>query len=60
MKPDAIVAVTNSAMAALHRFGDSAVFVIVSDPVGMHYVDSFAEPGGRAFRFEHSTRRPVA
>ena len=23
MKPDAIVAVTNSAMAALHRFGDS-------------------------------------
>jgi putative ABC transport system substrate-binding protein len=47
MKPDAILAVSNSTMAALHREASSipTVFVAVSDPVGMHYVDSLARPG---------------
>ncbi|HEV7409229.1 MAG TPA: ABC transporter substrate-binding protein [Bradyrhizobium sp.] len=46
-KPDAVLAMTNSAMAALHReaSGIPTVFVMVSDPVGMRYVDSFAHPG---------------
>ena len=53
MKPDAILAVTNSAMAALHREASRIpiVFVMVSDPVGMHYVDSFAHPGGNVTGF---------
>jgi putative ABC transport system substrate-binding protein len=53
MKPDAIVAMTNSAMAALHREASAipTVFVMVSDPVGMHYVDSFARPGGNVTGF---------
>jgi putative tryptophan/tyrosine transport system substrate-binding protein len=53
MKPDAILAVTNSAMAALHRERSRIpiVFVMVSDPVGMHYVDSFAQPGGNVTGF---------
>jgi putative ABC transport system substrate-binding protein len=46
-RPDIILAVTNTAMAALHREASAApiVFVMVSDPVGMGYVDSFARPG---------------
>jgi len=53
MKPDAILAVTNSAMAALHREASRIpiVFAMVSDPVGMHYVDSFAQPGGNVTGF---------
>jgi putative ABC transport system substrate-binding protein len=53
MKPDAILAVTNSAMAALHREASSipTVFAMVSDPVGMHYVDTFAQPGGNVTGF---------
>jgi|SRR6266851_447384 len=53
MKPDAVLAVTNTAMAALHREASSipTVFVMVSDPVGMHYVDSFALPGGNVTGF---------
>ena len=53
MKPDAILAMTNSAMAALHRQASTIpiVFVMVSDPVGMHYVDSFARPGGNVTGF---------
>jgi putative ABC transport system substrate-binding protein len=53
MKPDAVLAVTNSAMAALHREASviPTVFVMVSDPVGMHYVDSFAQPGGNVTGF---------
>jgi putative tryptophan/tyrosine transport system substrate-binding protein len=52
-KPDAILASTNTAMAALHReaSGIPTVFVMVSDPVGMHYVDSFAHPGGNVTGF---------
>jgi putative ABC transport system substrate-binding protein len=46
-QPDIILAVTNTAMAALHREASAVpiVFVMVSDPVGMDYVDSFARPG---------------
>jgi putative tryptophan/tyrosine transport system substrate-binding protein len=53
MKPDAIFAGTNTAMAALHREASAipTVFVMVSDPVGMHYVDSFAHPGGNVTGF---------
>jgi putative ABC transport system substrate-binding protein len=53
MKPDAILAATNTAMAALHREASAipTVFVMVSDPVGMHYVDSFALPGGNVTGF---------
>jgi putative ABC transport system substrate-binding protein len=53
MKPDAILAMTNSAMAALHREASRipTVFVMVSDPVGMHYVRSFAQPGGNVTGF---------
>jgi hypothetical protein len=53
MKPDAILAGTNTAMAALHREASAipTVFVMVSDPVGMHYVDSFAHPGGNVTGF---------
>jgi putative ABC transport system substrate-binding protein len=53
MKLDAILAITNSAMAALHRETSRipTVFVMVSDPVGMQYVDSFAHPGGNVTGF---------
>jgi putative tryptophan/tyrosine transport system substrate-binding protein len=53
IKPDAILAGTNTAMAALHResLATPTVFVMVSDPVGMHYVDSFAHPGGSVTGF---------
>jgi putative ABC transport system substrate-binding protein len=53
MKPDAILAITNSAMAALHQEASAipTVFVMVSDPVGMRYVDSFAHPGGNVTGF---------
>jgi len=47
MHPDLILAATNTAMAALHREAPSLpiVFVMVSDPVGMGYVESFSRPG---------------
>jgi ABC-type uncharacterized transport system substrate-binding protein len=47
MHLDLIVAATNTAMAALHREVPSLpiVFVMVSDPVGMGYVESFSRPG---------------
>lgn len=53
MKPDAILAMSNSAMAALHREASRipTVFVMVSDPVGMRYVDSFARPSGNVTGF---------
>jgi putative tryptophan/tyrosine transport system substrate-binding protein len=46
-KPDLIFAHTNTGMAALHREGSSipVVFAMVSDPVGMGYVDNMARPG---------------
>jgi putative ABC transport system substrate-binding protein len=47
MQPDVILAHTNTGMAALHRETSAIpiVFVMVSDPVGMHYVDSLSRPG---------------
>lgn len=47
MRPAAIVAITNTAMAALHHEATSipVVFINVSDPVGVGYVDSLAHPG---------------
>ena len=47
MQPDILIAHTNTSMAALHREAPTTpiVFVMVSDPVGMHYVDSMARPG---------------
>ena len=53
MHPDLIVAVSNTAMAALHREGPSLpiVFVLVSDPIQMGYVESFSHPGGNVTGF---------
>jgi putative ABC transport system substrate-binding protein len=46
-KPDVLFAIANTSMAALHAEGSAipTVFAMVSDPVAMHYVDSFARPG---------------
>jgi putative ABC transport system substrate-binding protein len=48
MRPAAIVAVSNTSMAALHHASTTIpiVFVNVSDPVGMGYVTSLSRPGG--------------
>jgi putative ABC transport system substrate-binding protein len=45
--PDLIFVTSNTSMAAIHaeRSTIPTVFAMVSDPVGMHYVDSFARPG---------------
>jgi putative tryptophan/tyrosine transport system substrate-binding protein len=53
LQPDVLFAVTNTSMAALHaeRSDIPTVFAMVSDPVGMHYVKSFARPGGKATGF---------
>jgi putative ABC transport system substrate-binding protein len=47
LKPDVLFALTNTSMAALQAEGSTipTVFAMVSDPVGMHYVDSFSRPG---------------
>jgi putative tryptophan/tyrosine transport system substrate-binding protein len=47
VQPDVILAHTNTGMAALHREASTVpiVFVMVSDPVGMQYVDNMARPG---------------
>ena len=47
LKPDVLFAITNTSMAALHAEGSTipTVFAMVSDPVAMHYVDSYARPG---------------
>jgi putative ABC transport system substrate-binding protein len=52
-KPDVILAVTNTSMAALEAEGSRipTVFAMVSDPVGMHYVESFSHPGGNVTGF---------
>ena len=48
MRPAVIVAVSNTSMAALHQASTTIpiVFVNVSDPVGMGYVNSLSRPGG--------------
>jgi putative ABC transport system substrate-binding protein len=52
-KPDVIFAATNTSMAALQAEGSHVptVFAMVSDPVGMHYVQSFSHPGGNVTGF---------
>jgi putative ABC transport system substrate-binding protein len=53
LQPDVLVAVTNTSMAALHAEHSNipTIFAMVSDPVGMHYVESFSRPGGNATGF---------
>ncbi len=51
--PDVLFAITNTSMAALHAEHSNipTVFAMVSDPVGMHYVESFSKPGGTVTGF---------
>jgi putative ABC transport system substrate-binding protein len=53
LQPDVLYAVTNTSMAALHAEHSNipTVFAMVSDPVGMHYVESFSRPGGNVTGF---------
>jgi putative tryptophan/tyrosine transport system substrate-binding protein len=53
LQPDVLFAVTNTSMAALHAEHSNipTVFAMVSDPVGMHYVESFSRPGGNVTGF---------
>ena len=53
LQPDVLFAVSNTSMAALHAEhpGIPTVFAMVSEPVGMHYVESFSRPGGNATGF---------
>jgi putative tryptophan/tyrosine transport system substrate-binding protein len=52
-QPDVLFAVTNTSMAALYAAHSNipTVFAWVSDPVGMHYVESFSRPGGNVTGF---------
>jgi putative ABC transport system substrate-binding protein len=52
-QPDVLFVVTNTSMAALHAEHSNipTVFAMVSDPVGMHYVESISRPGGNATGF---------
>lgn len=47
LKPDVLFAVTNTSMASLQAEGSNipTVFAMVSDPIGMRYVETFARPG---------------
>src|SRR5581483_11641522 len=51
--PDVLFAITNTSMAALHAEHSNipTVFAMVSEPVGMHYVESFSKPGGTVTGF---------
>src|SRR5215831_18440747 len=53
LQPEVLFAVTNTSMAALHAKHAKipTVFAMVSDPVGMHYVASFSQPGGNVTGF---------
>jgi len=53
LQPDVLFVTTNTSMAALHAEHSNipTVFAMVSDPVGMHYVESFSRPGGNATGF---------
>jgi putative ABC transport system substrate-binding protein len=50
---DVLFVQTNTAMAAVHAEHASIpiVFAMVSDPIGMHYVESFAHPGANVTGF---------
>ncbi|MCK1641644.1 ABC transporter substrate-binding protein [Bradyrhizobium sp. 157] len=53
LQPDVLFAVGNTSMAALHAEHSNipTVFAMVSDPVRMHYVESFSKPGGNVTGF---------
>jgi putative ABC transport system substrate-binding protein len=53
LQPDVLFAASNTSMAALHAENPNIpiVFAMVSDPVGMHYVESFSRPGGNVTGF---------
>ena len=53
LRPDVLFAVSNTSMAALHaeQSGIPTVFAMVSNSVEMHYVESFAKPGGKITGF---------
>src|SRR5437762_7459491 len=53
LQPEVLFAMTHTSMAALHAQHSSipTVFSMVSDPLGMHYVESFARPGGNVTGF---------
>jgi putative ABC transport system substrate-binding protein len=61
LQPDVLLAVTNTSMAALDAEHPNIpiVFPFVSDPVGMHYVESFSRPGGNVTGFTQ-LNRPLA
>jgi putative tryptophan/tyrosine transport system substrate-binding protein len=52
-QPEVLFAATNTSMAALHAEHSKIpiVFSMVSDPVGMHYVETFSKPGGNVTGF---------
>lgn len=52
-QPDVLYSVTNTSMAALRAEHSNipTVFAVVSDPVGMHYFESFSRPGGNVTGF---------
>jgi putative ABC transport system substrate-binding protein len=53
LQPDVVFAQTNTSMAALQAEHSTipTVFAMVSDPIGMHYVENFARPGGNVTGF---------
>src|SRR5262249_24162134 len=53
MKPDVIFAASNPALEKVRAQTKSipVVFCLISDPIGMGYVDSLARPGGNATGF---------
>src|SRR3984893_11109748 len=53
LEPDVLFVSTNTSMAALYAEHSNipTVFAMVSDPVGMHYVESFSRPGGNVTGF---------
>jgi hypothetical protein len=53
LQPDVLFAASNTSMAALYAEHSNipTVFAMVSDPVGMHYVESFSSPGGNVTGF---------
>jgi putative ABC transport system substrate-binding protein len=53
LQPDVLFAVSNTSMAALYaeRSDIPTVFAMVSDPVGMRYVENFSRPGGKVTGF---------
>lgn len=53
LEPDVLFAQSNTCMAALYAEHSRipTVFAMVSDPIGMHYVESFSSPGGNVTGF---------